>query len=208
MNTKNIQPEEKGIKSICVYCGSSHGLDPVYKKAAIDLGKALAVNDISLVYGGGKIGLMGELADSVLQNGGKVYGFIPRFLFDKEVGHRGLTDLTIVETMHERKAAMISASDGFITLPGGFGTLEEIFEAISWGQLQLHQKPSAFFNINGYYNDFRSFVNKAVAEGFIDERYKGLFCFENSIDNIINFFTSYVHPYSDKALDALTDQNF
>lgn len=194
------------MKSICVYCGSSWGTDVIYRQTAIDLGKALANNNITLVYGGGKIGLMGELADSVLRNGGKVYGFIPRFLYDKEVAHKGLTRLTVVETMHERKAAMINASDGFISLPGGFGTLDEIFEVISWGQLQLHTKPCAFFNVRGYYDDFKNFIEKAIREGFVDKKFKGLFCFEDNVGSIMNFFDDYVHPFSDKAQDALAAQ--
>lgn len=194
------------MKSICVYCGSSYGTDMIYRQTAIDLGKTLAYKGISLVYGGGRIGLMGELANSVLQNGGKVYGFIPKFLFDKEVGHSNLTKLTIVDNMHERKAAMIRESDGFISLPGGFGTLDEIFEVISWGQLQLHKKPCAFFNVRGYFDDFKKFFDKAIKEGFIDYKLNKLFCFEDNIDTIMNFFDSYKHPCIDKATEALTSQ--
>jgi len=195
------------MKSICVYCGSSTGTDMIYRKTAIDLGKALAHYNIRLIYGGGKIGLMGELADSVLSNGGEVTGIIPRFLYEKEVAHTGLTKLMVVETMHQRKSAMIEESDGFITLPGGFGTLDETFEVISWGQLQLHQKPCAFFNIQGYYDELKNFIDKAIVEGFIDKKYKQLFCFESNLLNIMDFFSTYIHPFSDKAVEAINAQN-
>ncbi|HEX3018824.1 MAG TPA: TIGR00730 family Rossman fold protein [Chitinispirillaceae bacterium] len=188
------------MKSICVYCGSSSGTDMIYRNTAIELGKTLASHNITLVYGGGRIGLMGELADSVLKNGGQVIGIIPRFLYEKEVAHTGLTRLEVVETMHQRKAAMINEADGFISMPGGFGTLDETFEVISWGQLQLHQKPCAFYNIQGYYDDLKKFIERAVKEGFVDKKFKQLFCFENNLLNIMDFFATYVHPFADKVL--------
>ncbi len=194
------------MKSICVYCGSSAGTDIIYRKSAIELGKALARYNIRLIYGGGKIGLMGELADSVLSNGGEVIGVIPQFLYEKEVAHTGLTRLEVVATMHQRKAAMIKEADGFITLPGGFGTLDETFEVISWGQLQLHQKPCAFFNIQGYYDELKNFIEKAIKEGFVDNKFKQLFCFESNLLNIMDFFSTYIHPFSDKATEALNEQ--
>ncbi len=179
----------------------------IYRHTAIELGKALASHNIRLVYGGGKIGLMGELADSVLKNGGQVTGIIPRFLYEKEVAHTGLTRLEVVETMHQRKATMIKEADGFITLPGGFGTLDETFEVISWGQLQLHQKPCAFYNIQGYYDELKNFIERAISEGFVDKKFRQLFCFESNLINIMDFFACYTHPFSDKALDALRSQS-
>lgn len=155
------------ITKLGIFCGSNTGVDPAYVNAAIDLGKLLAKEGIELIYGGGKVGMMGTIADAVLKAGGKATGVIPDFLIKKEVGHAGLTTLKVVSSMHERKLEMARLSDGFIALPGGFGTFEEIFEAITWTQLALHQKPCAFLNTKGFYNPVVELIEKATTEEFI-----------------------------------------
>lgn len=155
------------MKRICVFCGSSTGVRPSYARTAVKLGKILAKRQIGLVYGGGNVGLMGLIADSVLEHGGDVIGVIPRFLVHKEVAHQHLKDLRIVESMHERKALMADLSDGFIALPGGYGTLEEFCEIVTWAQLQLHQKPCGLLNVEGFYNPLLQFLDHAVAEQFL-----------------------------------------
>lgn len=156
------------VKSICIFCGSASGKHPVYSAAASSVGKLLAERGIEIVYGGGSIGLMGVLADQVLEVGGKITGVIPRALFDKELGHSGLHKLHVVESMHERKAMMASLSDAFLALPGGFGTFEEFFEIITWSQLGIHKKPFGLLNTAGYYDPLLRMCDQAVAEGFID----------------------------------------
>jgi uncharacterized protein (TIGR00730 family) len=152
---------------ICVFCGSTSGRRPVYATAARDLGTLLARRGIGLVYGGGKVGLMGALADAALAAGGEVIGVIPRFLLDKEVGHRGVTDLRVVDTMHERKALMASLADAFVALPGGLGTWEEFCEILTWGQLGLHQKPCLLVNVDGFYDSLVAQLDHAAAEGLL-----------------------------------------
>jgi uncharacterized protein (TIGR00730 family) len=191
------------MKKICVFCGSSYGNDRIYSEAAEKLGETFINNNITLVYGGAKIGLMGELADRILHLGGKVIGIIPKFLIDKEVAHNGLTRLVEVDSMHERKALMQKESDGFIALPGGFGTIEEIFEMITWGQLNIHRKPCAFLNINGFYDSMNSFLNNAVKEGFIEKEFKDMIIIESDPNSIIQKFSAYLHPAVDKAELAL-----
>ena len=155
------------MKRICVFCGSSTGARPSYARTAVKLGKILAKRQIGLVYGGGNVGLMGLIADSVLEHGGDVIGVIPRFLVHKEVAHQHLKDLRIVESMHERKALMADLSDGFIALPGGYGTLEEFCEIVTWAQLQLHPKPCGLLNVEGFYDKLLEFLDHAVAEQFL-----------------------------------------
>ncbi len=155
------------MKSVCVYCGSRSGNDPVYETAATELGTLLAQTNRTLVYGGGNIGLMGTLADAALAAGGRVIGVIPRSLLAKEVGHPGLTELHIVETMHDRKAMMADLADGFVTMPGGIGTLEEFFETWTWGQLRIHTKPYAIWNVAGFYDSLISFLQQTVHAGFL-----------------------------------------
>ncbi len=156
-----------GLRSICVFCGSSDGAHGIYRDSAEAMGRALAENRIRLVYGGGKVGLMGRLADAALAAGGEVVGVIPRFLMDREVGHRGLSDIRIVESMHERKATMARLSDAFAVLPGGIGTLEEFFEVWTWGQLGLHPKPCGLLNVRNYYDRMQGFLDDMTAEGFL-----------------------------------------
>ena len=155
------------MRRVCVFCGASAGNDARYAAAASDLGRALAAQSIELVTGGGKVGLMGVVADATLAAGGKVVGIIPRFLEEKEVAHRGLTELHVVESLHERKALMHERSDGFIVLPGGFGTLDELMESVTWAQLGLHAKPIGIVNVAGYFDELLSFVEGARSAGFI-----------------------------------------
>ena len=154
------------MKRVCVYCGSKHGTNPAYRAAAAELGTLLARRGIGIVYGGGNIGLMGTLADAALAAGGQVTGVFPE-LFDRKVLHAGLSETLIVRTMHERKAEMERLADGFIALPGGWGTLEEVCEAVTWAQLEIHAKPCGLLNVAGYFDAFLTFLGHAVAEGFI-----------------------------------------
>ncbi|CAG2142932.1 Putative cytokinin riboside 5'-monophosphate phosphoribohydrolase [Cupriavidus yeoncheonensis] len=155
------------MKSVCVYCGSSPGHRPEYAQAARALGKALVENDMSLVYGGGKVGLMGMVADAVLEHGGTAIGIIPDALMQKEVGHRGLTELHVVRNMHERKQMMADRADAFIAMPGGVGTFEELFETFTWLQLGYHAKPVGLLNVAGFYDGMLGFLSHAVQEGFL-----------------------------------------
>ena len=157
------------MNSICVFCGSSKGYHPAYKKAATDLGKKIAEENLQLVYGGGSVGLMGILANSVMQNGGEVVGVIPKFLYDKEVGLDDCTELMIVDSMHERKQKMAELAQGFIAMPGGIGTLEEMFEIFTWSQLSLIKKPVAIFNVNHFFDDLVRHLGHMVKEGFLKE---------------------------------------
>lgn len=155
------------IKSIAVFCGSSSGVNPIYKEKAKSLGTYLGTNNYHLVYGGGNIGLMGIIANAALETGGEVTGVLPHFLNKKEVGHVELSKLILVDSMHERKQKIEQLSDAFIAMPGGFGTLEEISEMLTWAQLGLHQKPIGLFNINGFYNALLSQLDGMVSEGFL-----------------------------------------
>jgi uncharacterized protein (TIGR00730 family) len=155
------------MRRVCVFCGSSVGVKPAYQDAARAMGKLLAARGIGLVYGGGAVGLMGVIADAALQAGAEVIGVIPQALFDREIGHGGVTDLRIVDSMHTRKAMMAELSDAFIALPGGVGTFEEFFEAITWTQLGLHRKPCGLLNVDGFYTPLALFIDQAVSEGFI-----------------------------------------
>jgi uncharacterized protein (TIGR00730 family) len=155
------------LKRICVFCGSSFGARAAYKQAAEQLGKALADHKLGLVYGGGNVGLMGAVADAALAAGGEVIGVIPDSLLRRELGHRGLTKLNVVKTMHERKALMADLSDAFIALPGGFGTMEEFCEIVTWSQLGIQQKPCGLLNIEGYWNNFLAMLDHSVDERFV-----------------------------------------
>lgn len=155
------------MNRIAVYCGSKHGTDPTYSYMARQLGEYLANKNIEVVYGGGAIGLMGEVAESALKQGGKVIGVIPEKLYELEVAHMGLTELYRVKTMHERKALMADLSDGFIALPGGIGTLEELMEVLTWAQIGYHDKPCALLNVSGYYDHFITFFDEMEKKGFL-----------------------------------------
>lgn len=156
-----------GIRSVCVYCGSQKGISPAFSGAAAALGAALARDGLTLVYGGGSVGLMGVLADAAITAGGRVVGVIPRLLMERELAHRGLAELVVTESMQERKARMAGLSDAFIALPGGIGTLDELFEMWTWAQLGLHDKPCALINTAGYYDPLIAFLDGAVREGFL-----------------------------------------
>jgi uncharacterized protein (TIGR00730 family) len=158
-------------QSLCVYCGSSTGNQPIYRDAADALGRAIAEAGMRLIFGGGGVGLMGVLCDSVIRNGGHVTGIIPGFLREREAHRGGLDELYVVESMHERKQMMFEQSDAFAILPGGFGTLDELFEMITWRQLELHDKPIVLVNINGYWDPLLTLVNRQVAEGFVRPRH-------------------------------------
>lgn len=162
------------LRRVCVFCGSKHGVRPEYTEAARAMGTALAAAGIDLVYGGGRVGLMGEVADAVLDAGGEVIGVIPHHMSDREIAHYGLTDLRIVGSMHERKALMYELSDGFVALPGGLGTLEELFEITTWSQLGLHAKPTGLLDVDGFYGPLVVFLDRLVSEGFVAERHRRL----------------------------------
>ncbi len=162
------------IKSICVFCGSSPGFSPIYKDAAKELGRDIAARGWTLIYGGGNVGLMGLVADAVMETGGKVIGVIPEALLARELGHRGITDLRVVDTMHERKAMMADLADAFIALPGGIGTFEEFFEILTWAQLGIHSKPCGMINTNGYYQPVLDLLANAVQEGFMRKEHQEL----------------------------------
>lgn len=155
------------MQSLCVYCGASTGADPQFVEAAQVLGQTVAQRDIRLVYGGGSVGLMGEVANAALNAGGKVTGVIPEALWKREVGHPGLTEIAVVPTMHARKAQLIDLSDAFVALPGGFGTLDELFEVLTWQQIGYHHKPVGLLNIAGYYDSLLSFIQQALSQGFV-----------------------------------------
>ena len=162
------------LRRVCVFCGSKHGVRPEYTEAARSMGTALAAAGIDLVYGGGRIGLMGEVADAVLDAGGQVIGVIPERWSDREIAHDGITDLRIVGSMHERKALMYELSDGFAALPGGLGTLEELFEITTWSQIGLHTKPTGLLDVEGFYAPLVGFLDQLVTEGFVAEHHRRL----------------------------------
>jgi hypothetical protein len=162
------------FKRICVYCGSSNHVSPSFFDAAREMGRLLAGRGIGVVYGGGRVGLMGALAEAALAAGGQVYGVIPEKLRALELGHDGLTELFVVDSMHTRKTMMAQLSDGFVAMPGGFGTLEEIFEATTWTQLNYHRKPVGLLNVDGYFDALLAFLTRATEEGFIRRDHDGL----------------------------------
>lgn len=192
------------MKTVTVYCGSRSGSDDAYGQEAYALGRLLASMDINLVYGGAAIGLMGAVADGVLQNGGKVTGVIPSFLRIKEVAHEGLSELVVVESMHERKALMNSLCDGFIALPGGFGTLEELFEMLTWTQLGLHGKPVGLLNINGYYDHLLLMLDAMVNQGFLSQSNRNLLLAETDAGPLLQRMLTYQPPDTGKWLTEAT----
>ncbi len=173
------------MNRICVFCGSNQGAQPEYRKAAIEFAQALAARQIGLVYGGASVGLMGVIADTMLGCGGKVIGVMPRMLVDSEVAHRKLTELREVDSMHERKAMMAELSDGFATLPGGFGTLEEFTEVVSWRLLGIHQKPCGLLNVRGYFNGLLQFLDYAVAQHFIKPAHRARILVEEQPEQLV-----------------------
>ncbi|WP_160031533.1 TIGR00730 family Rossman fold protein [Paenibacillus sp. An7] len=182
------------MRKIAVFCGSSDGASIEYKEAAKRLGEELARHNIGLVYGGASVGVMGAVADAVLENGGHVTGIMPRFLEEREISHKSLTELIVVESMHERKAKMAELADGFIMLPGGPGTLEEFFEIFTWAQLGLHQKPFGFLNVNRYYDPLLTLFDHMVKEGFLQEKYRGMAISSEDIGELLRLFQNYEPP--------------
>ena len=186
------------MKRICVFCGSSPGSQPEYVEMAKALGKALAQNKIELVYGGGNVGMMGILANAVVTHGGAVTGVITNHLFKMEVAFTELSDLRVVETMHERKALMAELSDGFIAMPGGFGTMDEMFEILTWAQLNIHEKPCGFLNVNGYYDKLVEFIDHMISQQFVKEDYKGLVLMDKEPEGLLEQFENYTHIHVEK----------
>ncbi|MFN3514710.1 MAG: TIGR00730 family Rossman fold protein [Phenylobacterium sp.] len=186
------------LASVCVFCGSSPGADPAYRAAAEAMGREIAGRGLRLVYGGAKVGLMGAVADAALAAGGEVVGILPHALSDKEIAHTGLTRLEIVGSMHERKARMAELSDGFVALPGGAGTLEEICEIWTWAQLGFHAKPAGFLNVRGYYDGLRFFVDHAVAEAFLRAPHRDMLHFRGEAAELLDAFSAYAPPAVEK----------
>jgi uncharacterized protein (TIGR00730 family) len=182
------------MKRITVFCGSSFGTEKQYEEQAYLLGKTLAERNIGLVYGGANVGLMGAVADGAIENNGEVIGVLPHFLQNKEIAHEGLTELILVETMHERKTKMNDLTDGVITLPGGFGTLEEFFEMLTWAQLGLHQKPIGILNVNGFYNELLALMDTMVKKGFLKAINRNMLLTSENIDDLLNQMESYEAP--------------
>jgi len=195
------------MKRICVFCGSSPGIDPIYMKTALDIGKFLLEYGYGLVYGGGMVGLMGALAKRVMDGKGEVIGVIPRDLVEREVGFTELHDLRVVESMHERKALMYELADGFIALPGGYGTFDEFFEILTWAQLGLHKKPCALLNTNNYFDQLIDFLRHANKQGFIANDCLDLLLIENDPILLLKRMEAYKAPDIDKALHALKLNN-
>jgi uncharacterized protein (TIGR00730 family) len=191
------------LKRICVFCGSSPGANPAYLETARQLGQTLVQRKLGLVYGGAKVGIMGEIAKTVYELHGEVTGVIPRELFEKEVAFTGLSDLRVVETMHERKALMAELSDGFIALPGGLGTIEEFFEVLTWAQLNFHQKPCGLLNVAHYYDRVIEFLDVMLDQQFIDTDHRQMVLVEENPAALLDRFASYRPPQSDKATWAL-----
>jgi len=189
------------LSAVAVYCGSNHGADPAYAQAAAALGRLLAERGIRLVYGGGHVGLMGVLADAALASGGEVFGVITRALQAKEVAHHALTSLTVVDTMHERKAAMADAADAFIMLPGGYGTFDEFFEAVSWTQLGIHDKPCGVLDVAGYYAPLRALLDEATRQGFVSLVHRELVITESEPRRLLDRLAGWAPVAADKWLD-------
>jgi uncharacterized protein (TIGR00730 family) len=190
------------MKRICVYCGSSPGRSPRYREVARALGHELAGRGLGLVYGGASVGVMGAVADAVLEHGGEVIGVIPESLALKEVAHDGLSDLLVVGSMHERKARMAELSDGFVALPGGWGTLEEIFEMLTWAQLGFHRKPCGLLNVGAYYDHLFAFLETAFSERFVRNEYRPMLLMDEDPGRLLDRLRDYRAPQVRKWLEA------
>ena len=191
------------MKRIAVYCGSSPGKNPAYMEAAVSLGKVLADRNITLVYGGGSVGLMGILARAVVEQSGNVIGVIPKAIAEMEVAYTDLQDLRIVDDMHSRKALMADLADAFIALPGGLGTVEELMEILTWSQLGFHQKPAGILNIAGFFDPMLAFLERLSEEEFIAPEHKSMLMVDNSPEGLLQRFSEYTPPRVDKAKRAL-----
>ncbi len=181
----------KNLKRICVYCGSNSGIRPEYLESAIQLGKFLAEQEIELVYGGAKIGLMGAVATATMNNGGKVIGVMPKNFINKGLAHNNLTELLAVTTMHERKKMMFDLADGFIALPGGMGTIEEIFEILTWGQLGFHEKACGLLNVCGYFDNMLKFIDHSINQQFVKQEYHSMILVDSEIKGLLVQFENY-----------------
>lgn len=179
------------MKNLCVFCGSSPGKEPAYEKGARELGRALVAAEVRLVYGGASVGLMGTLADSVLEGGGEAVGVIPEGLVHKEISHSGLTKLHVVGSMHERKALMAELSEGFIALPGGTGTMEEFFEVFTWAQLGEHEKPCGLLDVEGYFDPLVAFLDHMVEQGFLKEHHRTIILHDTEPASLLDRFACY-----------------
>ena len=189
------------MQSVCVYCGSSPGADPAFAIAAARVGRALAASGRTLVTGGGRVGLMGTVADAALAAGGRVVGVIPRAIAHKEIAHPGLTELHVVGSMHERKALMAELSDGFVALPGGIGTLEELFETWTWGQLGMHAKPYGLLDVAGFYSPLLTFLDQLVSQRFVRPEHRALLHVSVDIEELLDRMTAAPPPPLPKWLD-------
>ncbi|WP_297730618.1 TIGR00730 family Rossman fold protein [uncultured Maricaulis sp.] len=185
------------MKSICVYCGSNAGQDPAFLEVADRLGQIMALRGIELVYGGGRVGLMGRIADATLAAGGRVVGVIPEFLALKEIAHMELTTLHVVKSMHARKAKMEQLSEGFIAMPGGIGTMEEMFEIWTWAQLGQHRHPVGLLNVNGYYDELVAFLDKMTEQGFLAPEHRGALIVADRPTKLLDAFEAYKPPPAD-----------
>jgi uncharacterized protein (TIGR00730 family) len=190
-----------GVASICVFCGANPGSDPAVSEVASALGRAIATGGHRLVYGGGRVGLMGTVADATLEAGGQVLGFIPKALADREVAHTGLTELVVTDTMHTRKQAMCDASDGVITLPGGYGTLDEVMEILTWNQIGTIAKPVVFLDVNGYYEILFRFFDECVEAGLIMPAHRAMAQRASSVDDALSIATAPAPPSPSKWTD-------
>lgn len=190
------------MERVCVFCGSSEGSRPEYAEAARRMGEELAHRGIGLVYGGGRVGLMGAVADAALASGGEVVGVIPDALVSREVGHDGLTELHVVGSMHERKKLMTYLSDGFVALPGGYGTLEEFFEVLSWSQLSLHSKPCALLDVAAYWKPLIALLDRAVAEGFVRPDHRSLVLTGGDPGKLLDQMQTYMPPFEENRAGA------
>jgi TIGR00730 family protein len=182
------------LRNLCVYCGSNPGRQDIYIEAARELGRTMARQGIGLVYGGASVGIMGAIADAVMQAGGQAVGIIPESLMRKELAHRGLTELHVTQSMHERKRMMADRADAFVALPGGAGTLEEIFEVWTWAQLGHHAKPCALFNVGGYYDGLARFLDHMVAEQFVRAEHREMLIVENDPQRLLERLANYRAP--------------
>jgi uncharacterized protein (TIGR00730 family) len=189
------------VRRVCVYCGSSVGENPIYRETARGVGELLAASGMGLVYGGGNVGLMGVIADAALAAGGEVVGIIPGDLVRREVGHPGLTELHVVSTMHERKALMADLSDAFLALPGGMGTLDELFEILTWAQLGIHTKPCGLLNVNGYFDPLIAMLDHLVGERFLRPEHRALALVDDDAARLLARFAEYEAPRVEKWLD-------
>jgi uncharacterized protein (TIGR00730 family) len=192
------------MTSVCVFCGSSPGLDPIYLREAERLGAMIAERGLRLVYGGAQVGLMGRVADAAIAAGGQVVGVIPQILMTRELAHPGLTDLHVVGSMHERKALMEQLSGGFIALPGGMGTFEELCEIFTWGQLGLHAKPCGLLDVAGYYGPFLDLLDGAVQAGFLKQAHRDMVLVDREPAGLLDQFTGYVPPAVPKWMTPAT----